>query len=389
VLLLGAGVLSQVPRGLRGELFRGVPSWMLVQLQPLFPENENAYTNHPSRELSERLNDTKNPDRHAQVVAIIHDLAKGSVFSKAGSERWGRTSGKWFGARAFWFGFPGQDWQYPDLTPADDALRNALEELMRVLPGWDPSTRARWPEGYRVKIKSGSFRPDWPTIGDLNERAILRLEGYDEIVRDGFVRHFGIEPIGSAGDVIEGEIELSYFRVRVWERDETAEPVRTERFPIRWEVVADVEDAVEIVTDDSLLDDVKIDLVLASRSGEFYAAVMQNPAFDVHLSDGIGVGLRVTLSDGEGPITEWYVSWLYEDGALAYMSTGGANYVPSDEVDSRLDKAMLNNALRVHVVGDPQLALENLEAEKIWEGGFEMMYHEAVQEKTPPESTGP
>lgn len=395
VVLVGAGVLSQVPRGLRGELFRGMPAWALVQLQPLFPERENAYKNHPSRELSNRLNDTTNPKRHAEVVAIIHALADGSVFAEAGSEQWARTSGRWFGARAFWFGYPSQEWHYPDLMPADEALRGALDRLMRVLPEWNPVTRDKWPEGYRVTIESGYGRPLWPIKGDLNERAVLRIEGHDDIVVDGFISNFDIGPIGEAGERIEADLELSYFRMKLRDRDESTQPVWTQRFPIQWEVVKDVENAVEIVADDTLLDAVKHELVLASREGNFYEAVMQNAAFDLQRFDDLGIGLRIALFDADEPITEWRLRWSVTGRELLQMTTSGVNYVPFQQLKDRIDQAMLSKTLRVSVVSDPQLAMENLDADRIWSGSFEMMYHEAVgtgeamQEETQPETTGP
>lgn len=389
LLLLSAGVLSQVPRGLRGELFEPLPSWALVELQPLFPEYPWSIKNHPSRELSDRVNDRIDPMPHSEFVNVINAIADGSVFAEAGSKRWGRTSGGWFVWHVFRFGSKEDGWNYPDQTPADAALNDAFNRLMSVLPEWDPGTREKWPAGFRVKIESGAFRPKWPTKGDLNERAILRLNGYETIIKDGFINHFDIDPVGTIGDVIEGQIELSYFRVRASERDGTETPVRTEQFPVRWEVVADVEDAVDIVTDASLFEDFRNDLVLASRDGDFYPAIMQNPAFDLLRFEGLGVGLRITLLDGAEPITEWHLRWHCEGGKLEEMTTGGADYVPFHEVDHRINAAVLAQTLRVRVVGDPRLALENLEADRVWEGGFEMMYHEAAQEEAPPESTGP
>lgn len=389
LLLVGAAVLGVVPAGLRGELMKPLPNWLLVELQPLFPEEAWGWKNHPTRELTDRLMNTTDPMSHSEIVGVINAVADGSVFAEAGSSRWWRTSGRWFGGQVFRFGSKEAGWSYPDQTPADAALNEAFDRLISVLPKWDPGTRAKWPEGNRVKIESGAIRPRWPTKGDLNERAILRLNGYEEIISDGFISFFDIDPVGSAGDVIEGEIELSYFRVEVWDRDEKDEPVRTERFPIRWGVVQDLEDAVEIVTDDSLFDDVKFDLVLASKEGDFYQAVMRNPALDPKRYGDLGVGLRITLFDGEEPITEWYLRWHFADGELKEMTTGGANYVPFHEADARLNEAMLAKTLRVRVIGDPQLALENLKAGKVWEGGFEMMYHEATQEEAPPETTGP
>ena len=395
VFLMGTGVLSLVPRGLRGELFTPFPSRVLVQLQPLFPEQAWSIKNHPSRELTERLMDPDDPMGRDEIVAMINAVAEGSVFARAGSKRWARTSGRWIGGQTFRFGSKEAGWHYPDRTPADAALNDAFDRLMSILPEWDPRTRDRWPLGQLVTIRSGFEHPRWPTKGDLNERALLRFEGYEDIEIDGFIGHFDIMPLGEAGELIEGEIELSYYRVEVWDRDESEEPVKVERFPIRWRVVGSTSEAVEIYNDPTLLDPVKREIVRLAREEDYGELIMNDPFFESRVFEGLGMGLRVTLLDGETPIAEHHLRWMCRDGDVNQMSRSGDNFVPFSEVDARIEQAVSAGTLRVRVEGDPLQAMEIVDADRIWVGSFSMHYAEAVeldesaQKTAPPETTGP
>lgn len=399
MILLGAGVLSQVPRGLRGELFKPVPNWVLVELQPLFPEDAWSIKNHPSRELTDRLMDTMDPMPRAEIVDVINGIADGSVFAEAGSKRWARTSGRWIGGQVFRFGSKEAGWNYPDKTPADEQLLDALDRLLSVLPQWKPLTRERWPEGYRVKIESGSFHPRWPTKGYLNERAVLRLTGQDEIVNDGFIDHFDIDPIGKAGDVISGEIELSYFRVEPWDRTQSRDPVKVETFPISWRVVHRVEDAVDLVRDPQI-DQIVLRECVGVRVGWLTDYVdRQNPVWTQPRFEELGMGLVVQYLNDAGPIMERYMHWVCKDGQLRGPTSGGNSFVPYEHSMQMVEDARRDGTLRVRITGDPRIGLNRLEADRIWVGEIDMLYSEALaaaekarageQEETPPETAGP
>lgn len=380
LLLVAAPVLGLVPRGLAGALLAPLPSWALVELMPLFPEEPWSIKNHPARTLTGRMLDPNRPMTHAQLAGMIEAVADGSVFAEAGSRRWGRTTGRWIGGQAFRFGSRDAGWHYPDKTPADARLEGAFDRLMRVLPEWAPATRPRWAAGQRVTIESGSEHPRWPVLGNLNERAVLRLRGRDPIVHDGFIGRFDIAPLGEAGDMIEGEIELSYFRVEVWGRGERDEPVRAQRFPIRWRVVGDMGEAVELV-DDPLVDDLIVEELVPELIGQqFLHSVVNKPVWASRAMEGLGMGVRLTLFDDEAPIVEYQVRWVARNGKVRGVRKRQTSHVRYDEVDERIQDAAAADALRVRVVGDPAIGMQIIGAQRVWAGEVEVLYSDVVRE---------
>lgn len=377
LLLMGSGVLGLVPAGLRGELMKPLPSWLLVEMQPLFPEQPWSIKNHPSRELTKRLMDTTDPMPHAEIAKIINHVASGSLIADAGSKRWVNTSGRWIGGQVFRFGSKEAGWNYPDRTPADQQLSEAFDRLMNVLPEWDPVTRDRWPQGHPVTIASGFRHPHWPVHGDLNERAVLRLKGFEPIERE-FLGALRIDPLGEAGDVIEGEIELRYYRVGSWDRTESDGPIKTQAFAIRWRVVESFEQAIDPIEDSFILETVARELVILAKDGDFTQSILQNSVWEARAFEQVAMGLRIKLLDGEEPIVEHRIHWMCRDGDVRTVSQGRDEFVSFHAVDDRIHQAALAGTLRVQIVGDPEEGMKILDAKRCWVGEIDLLYTDAV-----------
>ncbi|MFG0313732.1 MAG: hypothetical protein ACF8LL_06065, partial [Phycisphaerales bacterium] len=304
VMLVALPAFMFVPLG---SYYQRMPSWLLAELVPVHGTDTMKLDANPGGVLIDRLVSTMHPDHgglktgrtmtNEEILSVLRRVAEGNFFAPPGSPRWIQTSGNWIGGQAFRFKAPGGGWQYPDGTPADEALNEVFEKLSQILPPWNPSTRPIWPAGARVTIYSGFERPRWPVEGDLNERAILRIEGHEDIVIDGFRSYFHIDPIGEAGDRIEAELELSVFRANKWNRAPDAQPAKTERFTIRWSVASGVDQVLE-TTDSDQIRNAMIALVVPS-----IARVLDDPGYlDDWLRpefDRIAFAIEAEVFDGE------------------------------------------------------------------------------------------
>tara|TARA_E500000318_G_scaffold54309_2_gene50624 strand:+ start:52819 stop:54255 length:1437 start_codon:yes stop_codon:yes gene_type:complete len=397
VLLVGLPAFVLAPMGV---YYQRMPSWLLAELITVHGTDYTKPDSSPGMVLYARLMNAQEPPSHGEIVSIIETIAQGNIYAPAGSERWIETSGAWIGGQAFRFKAPGGGWQYPDGTPGDEALNDAFEKLSQVLPPWNPSTRGVWPAGAEVTIYSGFKRPVWPVEGDLNERAILRIEGREDIVVDGFISYFSIEPIGEQGDRIEAELELSLFREHVWNRTPEAVPAKTERFSIGWTVASGVDKVLE-TTDSAQIRDAMIALVVPS-----IARVLDDPGFlDDWLSpefDRIAFAIEAEIFDGDESLGKSQHWWMAKDGEWVTRTTSaqGTTMDQYNAFGARSIEARDKGTLRVVIRGMPEQALRITEAETAWDGEVDVLYSDAVksqeqweaepaQEKAPPESTGP
>ncbi len=407
LVLLGLPAFVFAPMGV---YYQRMPSWLLAELVPVHGTDAMKLDANPGGVLIDRLIATMYPDHaglktgrtmtNEEVLSVLRRMAEGNIYAPPGSPRWIKTSGAWIGGQAFRFEAPGGGWQYPDGTPADDALNQVFEKLSQVLPPWNPSTRAIWPAGSRVTIYSGFERPRWPVEGELNERAILRIEGHEDIVVDGFIKNFFIEPIGEPGDRIEAELELSLFRERVWNRTPETVPAKTERFTIGWTVAAGV-DQVLNTTDSDQIRDAMIALVAPS-----IARVLDEPGYlDDWLRpefDRIAFAIEAEVFDGEESLGKSQHWWMAIGGEWVTRTTSaqGTTMDQYNAFGARSNEARDKGTLRVVIRGVPEQALRITEAEKAWDGEVDVLYSDAVQaqeqweaervqEKAPPESTGP
>lgn len=408
VAAAGVAVMLVIPAAAflpAGSHYRYLPSWILADLITVHGTDATKLDSNPGGVLINRLIATTHPNHaglnlkrtmtNQEALAVIRRIAEGNIYAPAGSERWIKTSGAWIGGQWFRFKAPGGGWQYPDGTPGDEALNQAFEKLSQILPPWNPSTREVWPAGARVTIYSGFERPVWPVEGDLNEQAILRIEGHEDIVVDGFISSFSIEPIGEPGDRIEAELELSFFREHVWNRTPEAESAKTERFSIGWTVASGVDKVLQ-TTDSAQIRDAMIALVAPN-----IARVLDDPGFlDDWLRpefDRIAFAIEAEVFDGDESLGKSQHWWMTIDGqwVTRTMSAQGTTMDQYNVFGARSNEARDKGTLRVVIRGVPEQALRITEAETAWDGEVDVLYRDAVkageaaQEKTPPETTGP
>ena len=228
----------------------------------------------------------------------------------------------------------------------------------------------------------------------------MRIEGREDIVVDGFISYFSIEPIGEQGDRIEAELELSLFREHVWNRTPEAVPAKTERFSIGWTVASGVDKVLE-TTDSAQIRDAMIALVVPS-----IARVLDDPGFlDDWLSpefDRIAFAIEAEIFDGDESLGKSQHWWMAKDGEWVTRTTSaqGTTMDQYNAFGARSIEARDKGTLRVVIRGMPEQALRITEAETAWDGEVDVLYSDAVksqeqweaepaQEKAPPESTGP
>lgn len=385
-MLLGLPAFVFAPMGV---YYQRMPSWLLAELVTVHGTDATKLDSNPGGVLIERLIATMHPKhaglslKHAmtneEAVAVVRRIAEGNIYAPAGSPRWIETSGAWIGGQAFRFRAPGGGWQYPDGTPGDDALNEAFEKLSQILPPWNPSTRAVWPVGSRVTIYSGFKRPRWPVERNLNERAILRIEGHDEIVVDGFISYFGIDPIGEPGDRIEAELELSLFRANKWNRGPEAEAGKTEHFTISWTVASGIDKVLD-TTDSAQIRSAMIALVVPG-----IARTLDDPGFlDDWLGpefDRIAFAIEAEIFDGDESLGRSQHWWMAIDGRWVTRTTSalGTSMDQHNAFGARSIEARDKGTLRVVIRGVPELALKIPETETAWDGEIDMLYSDAVK----------
>ena len=407
VLLLGLPALVFAPMGV---YYQRMPSWLLAELVPVHGTDPMKMDSNPGGVLIARLVATMHPNHggleyrrtmtNEEVLSVLRRISDGNIYAPAGSPRWVETNGEWLGGQIFRFKSPTGGWQYPDGTPADEALNQVFEDLSQVLPPWNPSTRGLWPEGERVTVYSGFVRPKWPVEGNLDERAVLRIKGRDDIVVDGFISYFQIDPIGEAGDRIEAELELSVFREYLGNRDPDAEPAKTERFTIGWSVASGVEQVLDS-TDSDQIQNAMIALVAPS-----IARVLDRPGYhEDWLSpefDRIAFAIEAEVFDGEESLGKSQHWWMAIGGEWVTRTTSaqGTTMDQYNAFGARSNESRDKGTLRVVIRGVPEQALRITEAEKAWDGEVDVLYSDAIkaqeqwederaQEEAPPDTTGP
>lgn len=235
---------------------------------------------------------------------------------------------------------------------------------------------------------------------NLSERAIVRIEGHEDIVVEGFINSFQIEPIGEAGDQVEAALELSLFNSPTRNRGADEQPIKTERFILRWSVAQGIEQVLD-TRDSAAIRQAMTALVVPS-----IARVLDDPGFlDDWLSpefDRIAFAIEAEIYDGDESLGKSQHWWMAKDGEWVTRTTSaqGTTMDQYNAFGARSIEARDKGTLRVVIRGMPEQALRITEAETAWDGEVDVLYSDAVksqeqweaeraQEEAPPESTGP
>ena len=405
VLALAAPTVLLIHGYRQGRLLVHVPSWVLVDVLPFSPQRDpikGAFnSNYPEIELAYRLGGYQGREgSHEQIVDILNRAAEGNIFITPGSKRWGRTTGQWFNGQVFRFRVKGSGWpyletgwQYPDGTLADEALLDAIDRIMRVLPEWDAHTRSVWPQGEVMAVWSGAEHPRWPVKGELIESASLVISGHQPDPEHVEIKYFGnyfqLKARGKAGDIVRCEMELRYHRVYGdWYGEPLPEPERTEHVVLEWEIAEKMSDVIELV-DNELIRDAMIIEVVPSLGGSIDQFDHKNAVWLSPELAGIGFGIIIQIYDGNellGQAEHWWINSGKQAIGLTTSMTG-TTMEQYEAYPQRAQAAITNGTLRVKIVGDPALALEVYEAKRVWNGEIDVLYSDAVEFAESPEGT--
>jgi hypothetical protein len=346
-----------------------------------------AAGNHPGVELIQRLTESEpsggvarpgGPRRsigHAEIVGVLRRMADGNAVAPAGSERWMGTTGDWLTGQMFRFQqrAGARGWQYPDGTPADAALTDAMERLYAVYPLWKVRTRDAWTAGDRVKIESGFDRPLWhQPMSEANEDAVWSVRGTELAGQArGFISHFTLPPLGEAGDEIVLDLTLRLYKTEVWDRSADEAAVRQENFVLRWTVTD--RPAVEVVDGPEFRDAIVAGLI-AGVGGDVVPGKFDG-RWLAEAFDGVGFGVKVELFDGDEFLASGWNWWLAKDGAWVERIQGDLRV--TEDYQRRINAATASGTLRVRATGEAGAGMQLLDAARVWEGSVEATVEEA------------
>ena len=394
VLLVIAPVFALYPDFKKGEVFRRAPNWLLVDLMPFFPtlqEDGNLFVtgNNPGVEFTMRLVGGREPMSHQQTRETLSRVVSGGFFTDPGSPRWQRRVATWM--RGQWRLFQnGDDWQYPDGTPADRALNEILGRFHSIYPEPDPSTREVWPVGTRMWIQSGMHHAHWRAKDDqqILTRVLWEIEGTE---LRGESKH-GVGTIWIAEGLEAGREYTVRLKYEIFSRNRLlstgemiGKPDAVYAYTRRWRTVSSIDEVFEGY-DSQLIQQALIEEVVpVVVHGSAARSILNNPRFEQQEFDELAMGMEVTLSDEQGMIREFHQSWKASGGKLTQMSGGPQTPMGSDEeraeVGMRIERAIDNGTMRVRLRGDFERSLQYFEATRAWDGEIDMLYSDAIAQR--------
>lgn len=390
VVLSVAGVVAGLTPAYRaGRLMAKVPSWALAEMVPMFPSVRKITfpaKHHPGYELIQRLIAsegggggplpwTARPMSHAEIAGVVRRMAEGNWYAPAGSRRWAETTGEWIPGQLFRFRKDGPDGAltYPDGTPADAALTDAFAELDTVMPRFSPRARAAYPGGMRVTIDLGEVSPRWLSYYNGPYPYVAWSVRGTDLSGTGLT----IPAVGGVGDTVVVDLTLRWFRHHPRERAADAAPLLEQKEVVRWGVVEQLAEAVEVV-DSAPIRRAMVD-VFARETAWDFDAFIDGPVWLGPEMDGVGFGVRNEVFDGDELLGRWYFWWLAEDGAWVRRSQGNGMIVDFNGFADRVRAAMDAGTLRVRISGVPEEGLSILDAERIWVGTVEVALSGAME----------
>ena len=364
---------------------------MLIELLPFFPtlqDDGNLYItgNNPGVELITRIAMGEDRTTHRftneHAVQFINRVAEGSIFAAPGSRKWYKTYAYWLRTQQFRFGDSAQGWHYPDMTPADEHLIDAIAKLNAVLPMWYPETRDRWPVGKDILIRSDFGTPPWNIQLQHHQEVHWKVRGTDHSGSNLHGGYFAIPNVYQAGEELTIELHFKMYRSIAYNitHETKGDPIDEHHAVLKTKVVASIDDVIRGI-DSHAIDALLIEELIPDLPYEELSTIIfQGTAFKARGLNDIGFGLRITLYNGDDPIVEYTPKWMLRRGKLNTMSLRESEFVPMDEVDIRVQDAIKKNTLRITIVSDHSRLLDIPDVDRAWTGSIDILYSDAIKD---------
>tara|TARA_R110000737_G_scaffold251825_2_gene261244 strand:- start:41582 stop:43021 length:1440 start_codon:yes stop_codon:yes gene_type:complete len=389
LLILAAPIAFMTPQYRQGTLFASLPNWVLIEILPFFPtiQDDNQLFikgNSPGVELVTRVAVGGDRFTHEQAVDFINRTAEGNIFAPPGSRAWQDTTAIWLRGQMFRFGNDTEGWHYPDKAPADQKLLDAIAKLQAVLFKWYPETRTHWPAGHMILIQSGLGNPYWKNNLELQEHQEVqwKVRGTNQSGTNFHGGYFAIPNDYPTGEQLTIDLTYRLYRSPLSQITEESkgEPIDEHHAVLKTTIVESIDDVIRSV-ESKAIESILIEEFIPSLPQEqIHTIVFQNPAFKQSILKNLGMGLRIKLFDADDPIVEYTPNWMCRKGKLSSMSAGQNEYVPIDEVELRIQDAVKNNTLRITIVSDPAMLLDNPDVHRAWAGSIDILYTDAIKQ---------
>jgi hypothetical protein len=341
-------------------------------------------------ELKRRVGMTARMGRQTSVrlsestrAYMLRRARHGNVLARPIDERWQRSYGEFLRScsHALYWRNPDGRITIPaptggtasvfrgDLAPAGAVLEEAVMSLATIPPELkEIRTRPIWPVGVHPTLEI-TVDDWWPAnLWPMTEIRWTVTPGGESgtITASGLVTF----PITSRGDVtVELVINILQTNPSFRERPPT---VRTERRTVRYRTTDSVQDCVGTLRSDAFDRVLQTSLIFFLEGpqdcGIDSTRLAQHSGKDFGDLFTLGFGaVAEVIADGE-TIATHRIRW---QGARQLFRMSRAT-APSIEQQRKLIAAIDAGTARVRITSDPQLALSNLDADRIWVGAIEI-----------------
>lgn len=389
LLIIASPIALLTPQYQQGTLFAKAPNWMLIELLPLFPtlqDDGNLFItgNNPGVELLTRIAIGEDRFTHEHAVDFINRAAEGNILALPGSRAWQDTTAMWLRGQIFRFGNDSDGWHYPDNTPADQELLDAIAKLKAVLYKWYPETREGWPAGQMILVKSGLGSPVWKDNYKQREHQEVqwKVRGTNQSGSNFHGGYFAIPNDYPIGEQLTIDLTYRLYRSPLSQITEESkgEPFDEHHAVLKTTIVESIDDVIRSVESEAIESILIEELVPSLPQEQIHTIVFQNPAFKQSILRNLGMGLRIKLFDADVPIVEHTPKWMCRKGNLSSMSSGHNEYVPLDEVELRIQDAISNGTLRVSIISDHTMLLDTFDIKRAWTGSIDIRYTDALKQ---------
>lgn len=389
LLIIASPIALLTPQYKQGALFAKAQNWMLIELLPLFPtlqDDGNLFItgNNPGVELVTRIAIGEDRFTHEHAVDFINRAAEGNILAPPGSRDWQDTTAMWLRGQIFRFGSDSDGWHYPDKAPADQELLDAIAKLKAVLYKWYPETREGWPAGQMILVKSGLGSPVWKDNYKQREHQEVqwKVRGTNQFGSNFHGGYFAIPNDYPIGEQLTIDLTYRLYRSPLSQITEESkgEPIDEHHAVLKTTIVESIDDVIRSIESKSIEKLLFEELISDLPHMKMSSIVLNNTVFMTRSLNNIGMGLRIKLYDADEPIVEYLPRWMYRNGKLNTISSGQNEFVPLDEVDIRVQDAVKNNTLRITIVSDPAMLLDNPDVHRAWSGSIDILYTDAIKQ---------